>query len=1107
MNDNLITEIIDLNKVKANLLELQKMWEQLITTLAAKSGKDLKFDNLAQNLKTITTAETELSKAKQASLEVDGKKVKITAEIIGNYEKYSKEEQKIIENEIKRKAQVSETNKLLKDKFTNEQDLVKVLQRETKSIADLDKQNKDLQRIQQKLNLTTKEGLDANAKINTQIEKNKETTKEYTNVLDKQKRNIGNYKSATEGATGATGKLGASFAAAAVGIGIAIAAARKFTRYIKDIVSTFAEFDQTQRKLQVISGATAKEMDNLRNSAKKIGATTEKTAQEVSLLQLNLAKLGFTANEIDKTTASIVGLSIATGEDLAQSATTVAGILNAFNLDASESARVADIMSSSFSKSALDLNKFKDGMSKFAPVAEQLDWSIEKTTAYLGVLADANIDAGTASAQLRNVMLILNQEGISLEEALEKLSGSTNLLADANEMFGKRAAPVVAVLAENQKKAKELEQTFLDASGSAEAMANMMADTLYGDIKKAESSIEGLKISIGESENEGLRGAIQGFTSTVDKISEEGTIVDIFNAIKEPAKSLRDAFDPLVKLFGKAGIEIDALGIVLKVITFVFNTFGLLLKVIAGYISAVVNTIVGLYEIFNDIKKLKFQDVLNVINKAIVSLLSPITNLIGMTDGLKKFFGVQRDEIKLTAEEYEKLNILSGNYIQNVKDAAKEQVELNKITKENAEILDEQNKALEEANKRYADYLANIKKANEEAKLSIELGENRIDVRKKEIEAIYSATKAYFELNGYTADEIRKLKELRAEIDKLNTEISNAPKLIDKLDVENIESASTATGEITMNMRDTAPAINDAAAGLSKMDLITAKLRNAFNDFFGATEPIEDWRDTFRESITTVLNESFELYNQIIDLENKKLDQELDNLDRLHDKQMSGLESAYDRRKKLLEATIDDEEQLAAELARIEEEKADVQGKFQDEKFKKEQEIAKKQAILAKKKAKMEVAAGSASALVEAIKLIGIATTTAAPGDPYSLAARIAAALAAALTVVGAVTTGIAKVKAIEIPQFWAGGEAQEGQLISVAERGKELAVGKSGKSYMFDKRSVFVAPEKMRIFSNKETKQIMEKQTINNNYEKSNNVNLTVNIDNERHKKYFKLN
>ena len=69
------------------------------------------------------------------------------------------------------------------------------------------------------------------------------------------------------------------------------------------------------------------------------------------------------------------------------------------------------------------------------------------------------------------------------------------------------------------------------------------------------------------------------------------------------------------------------------------------------------------------------------------------------------------------------------------------------------------------------------------------------------------------------------------------------------------------------------------------------------------------------------------------------------------------------------------------------------------------------------------------------------------------------------------------------------------------------MAIGESGQTYMFDKRSVLFAPEKMRIFSNKETNKIMEKQTINNTYEKSNNVNLTIAIDNERHKKYFKLN
>ena len=1004
MNDNLITEIIDLNKVKANLLELQKMWEQLIATMAAKSGKDLKFDAVSQNLKTVTIAENELAKAKQASLEVDGKKAKITAEIIANYDKYSKEEQKIIENEIKRKAQVAETNKLLKDRFTNEQDLTKILQRETKSIADLDKQNKDLQRIQQKLNLTTKEGVDANAKINAQIEKNKQTTKEYTNVLDAQKRNIGNYPKDMNAAGASVAKFGASMVVAYAAIA---AAATQVVAAVKGVINEFLEADKVQ---QLVNQSFGKYSNVISEQANAFEKATGIEAEQFMKLSISAKAYG-SANE-----------------DVAKSINLSLGLAKEFELQ--------------------------------------------------------GVDSETA---LKALVKAQNGQYAGLEKiypALKNVASESEKMRIVNELSAKGWEKLNAYTA-----------------------------TYSGQIDLVNHAIGNLKEETGKQILEGILGEpkkIGEATSALDKVTETlektGVISKYLRMMREQAEMMLKPFLNLFKLFGDGGSAIDGLSKAVEVWMFIMKAVQTPVRLLWSYLAALTGVVLDVKNAFGNIKDLKFQDVLNIINKAIVELLSPISDLVGMSDELSKIFGVQREQINLTAEELEKFNILSGYFSDNIKNAAKDQAKLNAETKAYNEELEEQEKAVEDAKKRYADYLANIKKANEDAKLSIELGENRTEVRKKEIEAIYSATKAYFELNGYTADEIAKLKELRAEIDRLNTEIENAPKLLDKQDVKSVESVAKITGEISTNMRNVAPAANDAAAGIEKMDLIIAKVRNAFNDFFG-TEPIEDWRDTFKESMTQVIDESIQLFNTIVEMQQEQLEQELDRLDTLYDKQMSTLESSYDKRKKLLEATIDDEEELAAALARIEEEKAAVQGKFQDEKFKKEQEIAQKQAILAKKKAAMEVATGSATALVEAIKLIGIATTTAAPGDPYSLVARIAAALAAALTVVGAVTTGIAKVKAIEIPQFWAGGEAQEGQLISVAERGRELAVGESGKSYMFDKQSVIVAPEKMRIFSNKETKQIEKSQTINNNYEKQSNVNLTVNIDNERIKKYFKLN
>lgn len=1026
MNDNLITEIIDLNKVKANLTELQKMWEQLIVNMAAKSGKDLKFDNLAQNLKTVATAETELANVKKANLELDKKIAAAQKQLEVESKKritQAEKEAKAIEAAAQKEAAAE--NKAAQATIAARKKREEALQKEKSKFIELVRT----------ANMVAKTDAEVNAKLKAQI-----TLRSTLNQdIPKQKKR-------------------------------------------------YDELTESTRKLY--------EQQNQAN--KSFGKFTNEVGRYPR-------SMGAAQSSISKFSAGAVAAYAA----ISMAATKVMAAVKGVIVEFLKVDKVNQSVRQSFGSFAIEIDKNADILEKTTGIEAE---AYQRLAVSAKTYGSANKDVNAAVMTAIGLSKELELQGVDQQSALKALVKAQNGQYTALD----KIYPALKNVTDESEKMRIVNE--LAASGMKKATD--YTSTYNGKIDLLNHSAGTLRETFGEGILDGILGEpeqIQEFTDGIEQINtafqETQIISKYLGMMREQAKMMFEPFLNLFKIFGDSGSAIDGLVMAVNVWFKVMQAIQIPVKSLWSFLTSLTGVVLDVANAFKGKGEIKsFQDGLNIINKAIVTLLSPISDLVGMSDEVSKFFGVQRDQINLTAEEYQKLNALLFDYksiIEDVKKTIKENEETQKMIEdleEQEKALEEQEKAIEEAKKRYTDYIANIVKANEEAKLSIELGENRVEVRKKEIEAIYSATKAYFELNGYTADEIKKLKELRSEIDKLSTEIANTPKLLNKSDVEAVKSTAKITGEISMNMRNVAPAVNDAAAGLDKLELTVAKLRNAFNDFFG-TEPIEDWRDTFKESITTVVNESFELYNQIIDLQNEKFDQELNNIDRLYEKQMSGLESVYDRRKKLLEATIDDEEQLASELARIEQEKADVQAKFQDEKFKKEQEIAQKQAILAKKKAAMEVAAGSASALVEAIKLIGIATTTAAPGDPYSLVARIAAALAAALTVVGAVTAGIAKVKAIEIPQFFTGGEAQEGQLISVAERGKELAVGESGKSYMFDKQSVLVAPEKMRIFSNKETSQIMEKQTINNNYEKQSNVNLTVNIDNERIKKYFKLN
>jgi hypothetical protein len=261
---------------------------------------------------------------------------------------------------------------------------------------------------------------------------------------------------------------------------------------------TFADFEQEMAKVRAISGATASQFAALEENAKTLGATTRFTASEVAGLQLNFSKLGFNPEEILQVTDATLDLALATGEDLAASATVAASTLRGFGLDASETTRVTDVMAKSFSSSALDLEKFSTAMAIVAPVAKTAGASIEDATGLLSVLVNAGIDASTAGTGLRNIFLDLAQSGLSLEEAFTLINTSSNKNATAMDLFGKRGATVATVLAENIDQAVKFSEAYSGAEGSARAMAEIMDNTLQGSFFRLRSAVEGALIGLGE---------------------------------------------------------------------------------------------------------------------------------------------------------------------------------------------------------------------------------------------------------------------------------------------------------------------------------------------------------------------------------------------------------------------------------------------------------------------------------------------------------------------------------------------------------------------------------------------------------------------------------
>jgi TP901 family phage tail tape measure protein len=387
-----------------------------------------------------------------------------------------------------------------------------------------------------KLNKSLKDGSITQATYDKAIAKNNVNLKAArTNVNRLNKEILINNKVMKKG-KGLTASITKGFGAMAVRLGAAYLGFAALSKIVTSATSIINNFDKANSKLRAILGKTRDEMDALRKSAKQFGSTTAFTATQVTELQTALAKLGFTEVQILNMTEGVLALAAASDTDLANAAEIAGSTMRAFGLDAEETNRVVDVMAKSFSTSALDIDKFKDSMGKVAPVAKSVGLTLEETTAMLGTLANAGLDASTSGTSLRNIFLQLAKHGLTWEEAQTKMAAATDRVNEGQELFGKRGVTAALIIMDMQAEIEALTESYNKATGSALEMAEAQLDNLIGDKLLLTSAWEGFILSVDEGSGV-FSTAMRTMTSFLtDQINE-------LQAWNEGALEFWDAFD------------------------------------------------------------------------------------------------------------------------------------------------------------------------------------------------------------------------------------------------------------------------------------------------------------------------------------------------------------------------------------------------------------------------------------------------------------------------------------------------------------------------------------------------------------------------------------
>lgn len=330
----------------------------------------------------------------------------------------------------------------------------------------------------------------------------------------------------------------------------------------KQLTNIIQDFERANSKLASVLGTTIDGVSRLTDQAKYLGRTTTATASEVTGLQTELAKLGFTQDVIEKLTPSVLKFAKAVDTDLSSAAAFAGAAMRMFNKDADQAEAVMASFAVATTKSALDFHKLEASLSTVGPVANAFGFSLEETTALLGQLSNAGFDASSAATATRNILLNLADANGDLAKALggpvtnldELVNGLNKLnaegvdLAKALELTDKRSVAAFSTFLNGSDSILALRDSITDCTGDFQQMAATMADNAAGSFAGFQSAVEGLILKFFDF-REALKTLYEWGTAVVNWL---GTFIDALTPVGTAFGFVVKAVGGLISVLGSA---------------------------------------------------------------------------------------------------------------------------------------------------------------------------------------------------------------------------------------------------------------------------------------------------------------------------------------------------------------------------------------------------------------------------------------------------------------------------------------------------------------------------------------------------------------------------
>ena len=332
-------------------------------------------------------------------------------------------------------------------------------------------------------------------------------------------------------------------------------------------VKKYADVDKTMKLVESTMGKVKFAAGDLNQAMKDAAANSTFGMNDAAQAALNFARAGLDAQQAAATLAPAMNLAAAQAGDLDTVSNNLVGTIMAFGDSFDNAEKYADVFANACNNSKLEINSLTEAMGVAAPVFHAAGYEVKDAALYMGVMANANIDASTAANALKTGMArlisptkqaadwmqklnvsVTNADGSmkdsvtiqkELHDAFAGLSESEQLAA-ASAIFGKNQMSNWLALINTAPEDVEALSKSLDKEGTVAEQSAAMMEGFGGSMEKLKSSVDVAATSLGE--------ALAPTISVVaDKIQ---AAVDWFNSLDESQQ----------QMIAKVGLTVAALG-------------------------------------------------------------------------------------------------------------------------------------------------------------------------------------------------------------------------------------------------------------------------------------------------------------------------------------------------------------------------------------------------------------------------------------------------------------------------------------------------------------------------------------------------------------------